>query len=147
MPADDTIRSRTDCHAYKLRMAARRVSQVYDQELTDTGLTITQYAFLGHLRTRDGIAVGALADILILDATAVMRSLKPLEKQGLVAISVDQHDKRSRRVHITATGLTVHAAARPAWKRAQARISKVIGATDHAHFAGTIDRILDTLGD
>jgi DNA-binding MarR family transcriptional regulator len=142
---DAPQRSRTDCHCYKLRMAARRVTHVYDQELEESGLTITQYAFLGHLRTRDGISVGGLAEVMLVDATVVMRSLKPLEMKGLVAISVDQRDKRSRRVHITASGLAAHAAARPAWKRAQAKVNRAIGTTDAAQFAGTIDRLLDDL--
>jgi DNA-binding MarR family transcriptional regulator len=143
-PAPDT-RSKTDCHCYRLRMAARRVTQVYDRELKGSGLSISQYGLLGHLRRLDGISLGALADVLLLDGTAVMRSLKPLEKQGFVVVAVGQKDKRTRRVHLTPTGRAAYEAARPAWTRAQARVTRTIGGEDKDAFAATIDRLLDDL--
>ena len=129
----------------RIRKASRRVTQIYDQHLEPYGLTITQYGLLGHLKALDGIPVGVLAETLVMDPTTLTRSLKPLEHKGWVASTSDKRDARSRRLHLTATGLAAFGAAKPAWTGAQRQIAAALGETGHARLAEDIDRLLASL--
>ena len=137
--------STPSCTCLRLRKASRRVTQIYDQALDAHGLTVTQYGLLGHLKRFDGIALGALADILVMDATTLTRTLKPMQAAGWVASRVDAEDARARRLHITPRGLAIYKAARPAWDFAQRRIAGALGGPDSARLAKTIDRLLAAL--
>jgi DNA-binding MarR family transcriptional regulator len=133
---------RSPCTCLDLRKASRRVTQIYDAELAGTGLTITQYGILGHLKSLDGIALGAFADVLVMDATTLVRTLKPLQHRGFVASSTRADDKRTRRLHLTAAGRAAYEAARPAWKRAQATIDASLGAAGGRALTEAIGRLL-----
>lgn len=135
----------SDCTCLRLRKAARRVTQIYDRHLEATGLTITQFSLLGHLRAYDGISMGALADKLIMDPTTLSRNLRPLARQGLVAIEPDPRDRRARRLRLTVEGRAAFAEARPAWGRAQQHIAQALGAEDARALHAGLDRMLERL--
>ena len=40
------------CTCFRLRSLTRRVTQLYDQVLAPSGLTVTQYSLLAHARRR-----------------------------------------------------------------------------------------------
>jgi DNA-binding MarR family transcriptional regulator len=133
------------CTCLRLRKAARRVSQIYGEHLEPVGLTITQYGLLGHLKAFDGISIGALAEMLIMDPTTLTRNLRPIERQRFVALVPDPNDKRSRRLHITAKGREAYAKAKPAWARAQRHLEAALGATDTSELNASLDRVLERL--
>lgn len=133
------------CTCLRLRKASRRVTQIYDQALDSHGLTVTQYGLLGHIKRLDGIALGALADILVMDATTLTRTLKPMQAVGWIASRVDAEDARARHLHITPKGLAIYKAARPAWDAAQRRVADALGEPDSARLAKSIDRLLTAL--
>jgi len=135
------------CTCMRLRKASRRVSQIYDRSLEEAGMTVTQYGVLGHLAAFDGIGIGALAEKLIMDPTTLTRSLRPLQRQGLVAIKPDRLDKRSRRLHLTASGRKAFDDARPAWARAQRHIEQALGESETPALNATLDRVLDRLAE
>ena len=58
------------------------MTQIYDRHLEPTGLTITQYGLLSHLRSLDGVSIGALAERLVMDPTTLTRTLGPLVTAG-----------------------------------------------------------------
>lgn len=120
----------SSCTCLRLRKASRRVTQIYDHALDAYGLTVTQYGLLGHLKRLDGIALGALADILVMDATTLTRTLKPMQTAGWIASRADADDARARHLHITPKGLTIYKTARPAWDAAQRRIAEALGAQE-----------------
>jgi DNA-binding MarR family transcriptional regulator len=57
-----------------------------------------------------------------MDRTTLTAALKPLERRGLVAISPDPKDRRSRRIGLTAAGHATLAAALPIWQRTHALV-------------------------
>lgn len=59
--------------------------------------------FLWEIR-KEGASVRELRRRLGLDSAYVSRLLRSLEKQGLVVVSVDEHDGRVRQVQLTAAG-------------------------------------------
>jgi DNA-binding MarR family transcriptional regulator len=129
----------------RLRKAARRVSQIYDQHLEPFGLTVTQYGVLGHLATFDGISIGELAEKLVMDPTTLTRNLRPLEREGLVAAKTDRRDRRARSLGLTVKGRQVLERARPGWARAQRHIERVLGEIETPALNAVLDRVLERL--
>ncbi len=121
------------------------MSQIYDQQLEAAGLTITQYGLLGHLKSFDGIGIGALAEKLVMDPTTLTRNIRPLERLGFVVQAPDPNDKRSRSLHLTDKGRDAYAEARPAWAKAQRQIEQALGADDASALNAALDRMLDRL--
>jgi DNA-binding MarR family transcriptional regulator len=116
------------CNVTALRKATRRVSQLYDTVLAPCGLRSTQRAILLHI-ARAGIpTMGDLAAALVLDRSALAHNLKPLERDGLVKLIVDQNDKRSRLVQLTARGEEKLRESFDLWRKAQHCFETAFGA-------------------
>lgn len=102
-----------------LRRAARRVSERYDEALARVGLRATQFAVLAALRDGKGLSVNELADRLDLDRTTMGKNLRPLERDGLVAVKASEEDRRSKSIGLTAAGRDRLGSALPLWAGAQ----------------------------
>ncbi len=61
--------------------------------------------------------MGPVASLLAMDRTTLTAALKPLERRGLVQITADPSDRRSRILKLTKIGRKLLAEAMPAWKR------------------------------
>jgi DNA-binding MarR family transcriptional regulator len=68
--------------------------------------------------------LGSVAALLAMDRTTLTAALKPLQRRGLVKVSVDKEDRRSRRLAITAAGRALLAKAYPLWQEAHAGVEK-----------------------
>ena len=141
LPAPEMI----GCTCKHLRMATRRLSQIYDRHLEPLGLTITQYSLLAQLGAHDGISIGAFAEKLAMDPTTLTRNLRPLQRRGLVLTVADPRDKRTRGLHLTVKGRAARLAAQPVWARAQREIEDAFGHADTAALHGTLQRLIDRL--
>ena len=131
----------------RLRKAARRVSQIYDRHLENVGLTITQFGVLASLFAADRVAIGPLAEQLLMDPTTLTRNLQPLHRQGLVVIETDRRDRRVRWVSLSALGREAFEAARPAWREAQSQIRKLMGDDETARLHDALDSALERLAE
>jgi DNA-binding MarR family transcriptional regulator len=121
------------------------VSQIYDQQLEPFGLTVTQYGVLGHLATFEGISIGELAEKLVMDPTTLTRNLRPLEREGLVAVKPDRRDRRARSVELTGNGRKALERARPGWVRAQRHVERLFGELETPALNAALDRVLERL--
>src|SRR2546426_11600613 len=84
------------CTCFRLRSLTRRVTQLYDQALAPSGLTVTQYSVLAHaLRQGAAPTLSELAQLLYTHRTTLTRNLKPLADAGLVKAG-DRADARSK---------------------------------------------------
>jgi DNA-binding MarR family transcriptional regulator len=129
------------CNVTALRKATRHVSQLYDAALAGVGLRATQRAILVHVDRIGSPTMGELAAALILDRTALNHNLKPLERDGLVRITPDRIDRRSKLVQLTRRGETKLEDSRAAWKLAQDRFEAAFGVKDAADLRRTLDVI------
>jgi DNA-binding MarR family transcriptional regulator len=128
MSADrNTLPEAGICNGTALRKATRRVSQLYDAVLAPSGLRSTQRSLLIHIARAGTPAMGDLAADLVLDRSALAHNLKPLERDGLVAILVDPRDKRSRLVGLTALGRARLDESTALWRNAQHRFETTFG--------------------
>ncbi len=115
------------CTCGRLRRAARALTQLYDDTMAPVDLRVTQFSLLRTL-SRDGPArMSDLAARLLLDRTALSRTLDPLVVRGLVAI-VPGRDARTREVSLTHAGTIAIRNALPHWKRAQSQVAGRLGA-------------------
>jgi len=114
------------CACAKLRKATRATSQLYDATLRPSGLRATQFTLLVATRLIHTAPVTRLAKELGMDRTTLTRNLRLLERQGLIRVRSGR-DRRVREVVLTERGHEALAGAVPLWRRAQARVAKVLG--------------------
>jgi len=117
--------SESVCTCFRLRRAARQVSQIYDHELAAVGLSLNEYSILRHAE-RGHCLLGELADSLGMERTTLTRNLKPLLEAGWLKESRGE-DARQRLISIAASGRRRIASAKPHWLRAQQRIEALYG--------------------
>ena len=100
------------CACGRLRRATRALTQLYDDLMAPSGLRVTQFSLLRTLAREGPSRMSALAEALLLDRTALSRTLDPLADRGLVAV-VHGHDARTREVSLTRAGEKKPAAEAP----------------------------------
>ena len=98
----------------------------------------TQRAVLVAVAREGSPTIGELAAALVLDRTALNHNLKPLQRDGLLAIAADAGDRRSKRVKLTRRGEIKLAESESAWLRAQDRFEAALGAKEAAGLRKTL---------
>jgi DNA-binding MarR family transcriptional regulator len=127
----DVMAVQSPCYCAVLRKAVRRVSALYDGHLRGTGLKTTQFSLLAELgRHRSAPpTMNELAEYLVMDRSTLGHNLQPLLRRGLVALTPDVMDGRTRRVALTAKGAAKFADAKKRWRKAQQEYETVMGKT------------------
>jgi DNA-binding MarR family transcriptional regulator len=126
---ETTLHIRETCLCVRVQRAARALARHFDDALRPVELTHGQYSLLVALNQEEPPIMSEIAAALAMDRTTLTANLKPLERRGLVKIAVDEKDKRSRRLIITAKGRAMLKAAFPIWKAAHAVLDNAVGIT------------------
>lgn len=121
-----TPRVRDVCLCLHVQRAARAVARRFDEALRPLDLTNQQFSLLMALNRQAAPKMGSVAELLAMDRTTLTAALKPLERRGLVRVTVDEADRRGRLLTLTPSGRTLLAKALPLWKRAQAATERLI---------------------
>jgi DNA-binding MarR family transcriptional regulator len=116
------------CTCGRLRRAARALTQLYDDAMAPSELRITQFSLLRTLSRKGALRISDLATELLLDRTALSRNLDPLVARKFVAVTPGR-DARTREVSLTPAGAAALETAGPYWKKAQAAVTRRLGAT------------------
>ena len=124
LPFETTLLVRDTCLCLHVQRAARALARRFDDALRPYGLTNGQFSLLMSLNRPQPPAMGPVAALLAMDRTTLTAALKPLERRGLVEISPDLSDMRSRILALTAEGRKVLARAVPVWKSMHAEIER-----------------------
>jgi DNA-binding MarR family transcriptional regulator len=127
------------CACAAVRRAARVLTQLYADEF-DGVIEVTQYSILAIVNRMPGISQAQLANHLALDETTLSRNLGLIKRQGWIS-ALAGRDRRKRGLTITPEGLLLLNAARPAWKRSQARLKKALGRDDWNHLLTAVDNV------
>jgi DNA-binding MarR family transcriptional regulator len=125
-PSPPTAEAVQTCACMSLRKASRAVTQFYDSIMQESGLRVTQITLIRVLAHVGPVAIGALAERLVMDRTTLTRNLKPLIDRGLVTVRQGR-DRRSREVELSEPGRAALARAMPLWREAQARFVRSLG--------------------
>jgi DNA-binding MarR family transcriptional regulator len=70
--------------------------------------------------------MGPVASLLAMDRTTLTAALKPIERRGLVKVSPDPSDRRSRILVLTAKGRKLLARAVPVWQSTHSEVDQLI---------------------
>ena len=116
------------CNCLALRQAARHVTRLYDRFLAPAGLRATQFSILVRLKLNGPMTVNRLAAELVMDRTTLGHNIRPLQREGLIAIAPGSTDRRSRELRLTAAGAARLRAGAAGWARAQAVFETTFGA-------------------
>ena len=114
------------CAGWNSRLAARRITQFLDREIADAGLTLAQLDLMAQIAATDDDTMAALVQRTGLDQSTLSRNLRTLEGEELVEIAVVETDLRRRAVWLTERGARRLEAAIPIWKRAHAKLAKLL---------------------
>lgn len=132
LPYETTLLVRDCCLCLHVQRAARALARRFDEVLRPFGLTNGQFSLLMSLNRPEPPPMGPVASLLAMDRTTLTAALKPLERRGLVEVSPDPADRRSRILKLTREGRKLLARAVPAWQETHAELERLIpeGAPD-----------------
>ena len=122
VPYATTLHVRDTCLCLHSQRAARALARRFDEVFRPLGLTSGQFSLIMSLNRPEGAGLGSVAALLAMDRTTLTAALKPLERRGLVAVTVDAKDRRARRLALTPDGTDLLARAMPIWARTHAAI-------------------------
>src|ERR1700744_5288667 len=100
MAAPSLRLSPAECTCFRLRGAARRVTEIYGRHLAPHGPKISQFTLLGFVLAEGPVSIGRLSELLATDRTTLTRNLNPLLADGL-GERADSGDKRRHGVVAT----------------------------------------------
>jgi DNA-binding MarR family transcriptional regulator len=123
---DITCAVRDHCLCLHLQRAARAVARRFDAAFRPLDLTNGQFSLLMSLNRPDPASMRGVASLLAMDRTTLTAALKPLERRGLVEVSIDPADRRGRQLILTRRGRNLLAEAVPIWEREHTVIDRLI---------------------
>lgn len=117
------------CNLLALRQATRQTTHFYESYFEAIGLRATQFAILERIDESGPISINDLAQVLVMDAATLGRSLKPLERDGYVVIGAGR-DGRTRGLTLSAAGSAKLKEAWNAWHEATAAFEQRVGGAE-----------------
>ncbi|CAN5665955.1 MarR family transcriptional regulator [soil metagenome] len=133
-----------DCTCFRVRSAARRVTQIYSKHLAPTGLKISQFSLLGFVSSEGPVSIGRLSELLAVDRTTLTRNLRPLLQGGLIE-RVPSGDRRRHELVATLDGRAMFKRAIPLWAAAEQDVRTAMGSTLTADLHGALERSMEKL--
>jgi DNA-binding MarR family transcriptional regulator len=129
------------CSNSALKRASRQLGQLYEDVLAPSGLKITQYTLLTQIKLGRETPLKMLAEAMVMDLSALGHTLKPLQRDGLVELVSDEHDRRVKRVRLTQKGDKLWTDTNGLWREAQARFDAAFGEDASENLRRTMDLI------
>jgi len=130
VPYATTLHVRDHCLCLHVQRAARSLARLFDEALRPLDLTNGQLSLMMSLNRPKPPSIGAVASLLAMDRTTLTAALKPLERRGLVKVTPDKDDRRSRVMTLTPRGKAQLARAVPIWTATHEKIDRMIGAAN-----------------
>jgi DNA-binding MarR family transcriptional regulator len=144
----NSLHSASPCITAAMRAASRRLTLLYDEVMAPSGLRVTQYHILSELDRRgsEPSTVSELAEILTMERSALGQTLRPLERDGFIALGRDERDGRRRPVQLTRAGKEALARGRRYWAKAHERFQHFFGNAALAVLRTTLHEIAEDPG-
>lgn len=127
LPLAVTHEVRDRCLCLQTHRAARVLARKFDEAFRPFGLTNGQFSLMVSLNRPGTPRIGEVAQFLAMDRTTLTANLKPLERRGLIRVSVDAQDRRSRRLELTERGRDLLVAAVPVWRAVHDEVDRALG--------------------
>jgi DNA-binding MarR family transcriptional regulator len=124
IPFETSHYVRDTCLCLHVQRTARALARRFDDALRPLDLTSGQFSLLVSLNRPNPPNIGSVASLLAMDRTTLTAALKPLERRGLVKVSIDTKDRRSRLLKLTAKGRALLSRAVPIWEQTHIALEK-----------------------
>jgi DNA-binding MarR family transcriptional regulator len=128
------------CACQSLRRLTRLVTRIYDQELRNADIEITQFGLLMGLSAVGEANQKTLSAGFAMDSTTLTRTLALLRRQGWISVKRGK-DRRERVFRLTEAGKRRLAEARPYWQEAERRLRQTLGERNWKEMQSTISGI------
>jgi len=114
------------CFAHSIRRADRVLSQIYNDHLSPLGLRITQFSLMRALHYMGETTASHLEKALVMDQTTVSRGLKPLVRDGYIAVKPGDN-RREKKLALSPEGEALYQQALEPWELAQQAVKVSLG--------------------
>ena len=131
------------CTCFRARKLARLLTQRYDRDLADTGVTVNQFSILRHAQ-RERHSITSLAQALGMDRSTLSRELSPLCEAGWLAL-VTGDDARRRQIQLTDHGRRQIRRSEAAWRNSQQALADELGDESLARLHEQLDAAIARL--
>jgi DNA-binding MarR family transcriptional regulator len=126
VPYATTLLVRDGCLCLHVQRAARALARRFDAALQPLGLTNGQFSLMMSLNRPQPAGMADVATLLAMDRTTLTAALKLLERRGLVKVTPDPADRRSRLLTLTPKGKGLLARAVPVWESTHKKIEAAL---------------------
>ena len=133
-----------ECPAFRVRQASRVLAKRFDDEFAPFGLLSSQLPILAATAMfgDSGATMSRLSETLLMDRTTLTRSIRPLERAGLLQVARSLKDARTKVVVITRAGERRIEAIFPVWERVLKQIKESVGAQPIADLHARLDQVI-----
>ena len=121
-----TLHVRDHCLCLHAQRAGRALARRFDEAFRPLVLTSVQFSLMLSLYRPDAPTMGAVAVFLAMDRTTLTAAVKPLARRGLIEVTVDEKDRRSRRMRLTPAGRILLASAVPVWRHTHEVVDRLL---------------------
>jgi DNA-binding MarR family transcriptional regulator len=130
---------------YQLTIAARTNNASFECELATLGLTRQMWCVLVAVGEQRITTPSAIADYIGIIRAATSRTLKQMEKSGLVDRASGNADKRTTRVALTHHGQTLLARSLPLARSNRANLNTALNADEQTQLANLLQKLTQSL--
>ena len=127
---------------HQIRRCHQIAVALFAQEATGFDITPVQYAVLTAIGEMPDADATRLAAVVALDRSTTGNVLERLENRGLLAREHRAHDKRTKRLHLTAAGRQLLDEIAPAIARSQARFVDVLSKEEQRRLHDLLDKLI-----
>ena len=134
------------CTVTPLRLATRRLEQLYDEALAPLGLKATQLALIAGIHRltgadQQGPTLQELAALLAIQLSALTHALRPLVRDGIVELRQDAQDRRTKHSVLTSLGKARLSEGVVHWATVNDQVELVLGAASAANLRALADQV------
>ena len=144
---ETTHHVRDHCLCLHAQRTARTLARRFDEALRPLDVTNGQFSLLISLNRPEPAAMGPVAKLLGMDRTTLTAALKSLQRRGLVEVTADEKDGRSRRLILTPAGRSLVARAYPVWQAAHAAIERKLAPSEPGRLRTDLTLVVQHVND
>ncbi len=142
VPYETTVHVHDTCMCLAVQRAARALARRFDDAMRPFDLTNGQFSLLMSLNRPKPPNLSSVASLLAMDRTTLTAALKPLERRGLVMVTPDPADKRSRLMVLTQKGMHLLSDVTPIWTSTHGELEHLLGAGEHNRLLSSLKKVL-----
>ena len=118
--------TKATCLCIDLRTSAQKLTQIYDEAMAPSGISVTQFSQLHLIQSLNGPTLKGLSAASELERSTLGRNIRVLENLGLVKMKVGE-DARTRTIHLSRKGANTFKRAIPLWYSVQSQLLNRLG--------------------